>query len=166
MSPKCLQHAEQARSCDRKDRNRICKGSRATKTIRPMASRKNIPRIALLSLLLATAAAAQTPHGGTSETNSQDSERRLAGQIQTPNRPASPLFKGSQGKQRTEIHFDPATRTVTIKLFVQDPNGYFIPNLRRQNFVVYENGIQQQNTSVEVEHARATLAARGASLGT
>ncbi len=157
MSPKCLQDAEQARSCERKDGSRICKGSRATKTIRPMASRKNIPRIALLSLLLATAAAAQTPHGGTSETNSQDSEKRPARQTQTPNRPASPLFKGSPGKQRTEIHFDPAPRTVTIKLLVQDPNGYFIPNLRRQNFAVYENGIQQQDTTIEVEHARASL---------
>ena len=157
MSPKCLQHAEQSRSCERKDENRICKGPRATKTIRPMASRKNIPGIVLLSLLLATVAAAQTPRGGTSETNSQDSERRSAGQIQTPNRPASPLFKGSEGKQRTEIHFDPATRTVTIKLLVQDPNGYFIPNLGRQNFAVYENGIRQQNTTIEVEHARASL---------
>src|SRR5580658_6796603 len=63
MSPKCLQHAEQPRSCERKDANRVCKGPRAMKTIRPMASRKNIPRIALLSLLLATAAAAQSPRG-------------------------------------------------------------------------------------------------------
>jgi Ca-activated chloride channel homolog len=157
MSPQCLQHAEQSRSCERKDENSICKVPRATKTIRPMASRKNIPGIALLCLLLATAAAAQSPRGGTSETNSQDSERPSVGQIQTPNRPASPLFKSSQGKQRTEIHFDPATRTVTIKLLVQDPDGYFIPNIHRQNFVVYENGIQQQNTTVEVEHARASL---------
>ena len=124
MSP---QHAEQSRNCEQKNENRNRKGPRATKTMRPMGSRKNIPGIALLFLLLATAAAAQSPRGGASETNSQDSEKRSAGQIQTPNRPASPLFKGSQGKQRTEIHFDPATRTVTIKLLVQDPNGYFIP---------------------------------------
>ena len=157
MSPKYLQHAEQPRSCERKDGNRICKGPRATKTIRPVSSRKNIPEIALLFLLLATAAAAQTPRRGISETNSQNSESRSAGQIQPPNRPASPLFKGSQGKQRTEIYFDPATRTVTIELLVQDPNGYFIPNLRRQNFAVYENGIQKQNTTIEVEHAPASL---------
>ena len=157
MSPKYLPHAEQPCSCERKDGNRICKGPHATKTIRPVSSRKNIPEIALLFLLLATAAAAQTPRGGISETNSQNSESRSAGQIQTPNRPASPLFKGSQGKQRTEIHFDPATRTVTIELLVQDPNGFFIPNLRRQNFAVYENGIQQQNTTIEVEHAPASL---------
>jgi hypothetical protein len=47
-----------------------------------------------------------------------------------PWRPTS-LFEGKEGKQKTEIHFDPATRMVTVKLLVQDPNGYFIPNIRR-----------------------------------
>jgi hypothetical protein len=46
---------------------------------------------------------------------------------------------------------------VTIKLLVQDPNGYFIRNIRRDNFVVYENGIRQQNATVEVEHATVSL---------
>jgi VWFA-related protein len=77
--------------------------------------------------------------------------------VRVPSRPATPLFKGKSGKQKTEIHFDPATKTVTIKLVVQDPNGYFIPNIRREDFVVYENGVRQQNTSVEVEHAPASL---------
>jgi hypothetical protein len=46
---------------------------------------------------------------------------------------------------------------VTIKLLVQDPNGYFIANIRRDNFVVYENGIRQQNATVEVEYAPVSL---------
>jgi hypothetical protein len=46
---------------------------------------------------------------------------------------------------------------VTIKMLVQDRNGYFIPNLRRDNFVVYENGVRQQNANVEIEHAPASL---------
>lgn len=78
-------------------------------------------------------------------------------QIQVPNRPSTPLFQGEQGKQKTEIYFDPATQIVTIKMLVQDPNGYFIPNVRRDNFVVYENGLRQQNATVEVEHAPVSI---------
>jgi Ca-activated chloride channel family protein len=81
-----------------------------------------------------------------------------AGPIRIPDRSSTPLFKGEQGQQRTEIHFDPATRMVTMKLLVQDPNGYFIPNLRRDNFAVYENGVRQNNATVEVEHAPVSLA--------
>ena len=81
----------------------------------------------------------------------------VAGQIGVPNRASAPLFKGEQGKQRTEIHFDPATGRVTIKLLVQDPNGYFIPNIRRENFVVYEDGVRQTNATVDIEHAAVSL---------
>ncbi len=77
-------------------------------------------------------------------------------QVLIPNRPAA-LFNGEQGKQRTEIHFDPATSAVTMKLLVQDPAGYFIPDLHRDNFAVYENGVRQQNATVEIEHAPITL---------
>ena len=83
--------------------------------------------------------------------------RPTAGQIHIPNRPA-PLFQGQQGKQRTEIRYDPATGFVTLKLLVQDPNGYFIPNIRRDNFVVYENGVRQNIAMVEIEHAAVSLA--------
>lgn len=76
-----------------------------------------------------------------------------AAKVQVPNRPSSSLFQGTQGRQRTEIHLDPSTGIVTIKMLVQDPNGYFIPNIRRENFAVYENGARQQNTTVEIEHA-------------
>jgi hypothetical protein len=49
--------------------------------------------------------------------------------IHVPNRPATSLFRGAQGAQPTEVQFDPDTRTVTIKVRVQDSNGYFIPNI-------------------------------------
>ncbi len=80
------------------------------------------------------------------------------GQIRIPDRPPNSLFIGQQGKQRTEIHFDPATGVVTLKLLVQDLNGYFIPNLRRDNFVIYENNVRQNNATVEIEHAPVSLA--------
>jgi VWFA-related protein len=73
--------------------------------------------------------------------------------IHVPNRPAKPLFAGEQGRQRTEIHYDPQTGLVRVSLVVQDSNGYFIPDIRRANFAVYENGVRQQNATVEIEHA-------------
>jgi hypothetical protein len=79
------------------------------------------------------------------------------GQIQMPDRRSNSLFVGQQGKQRTEIHFDLATNVVTLKLLVQDVNGYFIPNVRRDNFVVYENDVGQTNATVEIEHAPVLL---------
>ncbi len=79
------------------------------------------------------------------------------GQVQVPNRPAAPLFEGAQGKQRTEIHYDASSGMVTVKMLVQDPNGYFIPNIRRENFAVYENGVRQHNATVEIEHAPVTM---------
>jgi Ca-activated chloride channel family protein len=80
------------------------------------------------------------------------------GKVRIPNRASGSLFKGEQGKQRTEIHYDPATGLVTMKLLVQDPSGYFIPNIRRENLVVYENGVRQSNAAVEIEHAPVSLA--------
>jgi len=90
-------------------------------------------------------------------TNKGDTSAESAGQVHIPTRSAITLFKGQQGKQKTEIHFDPATGTVTIKLLVQDQNGYFIPNIRRENFVIYENGVPQKYTTVEIEHAAVSL---------
>lgn len=76
--------------------------------------------------------------------------------LQIPARPAA-LFSGEQGQQQTEVHFDPATNEVTMKLLVQDPAGYFIPALHRDNFAIFEDGVRQHNATVEVEHAPITL---------
>jgi VWFA-related protein len=81
----------------------------------------------------------------------------LPAQIHVPNRPSTPLFQGEQGRQKTEIHFDPATGFVTVKMLVQDPNGYFIPNIRRENFAVYEDGVRQQDATVAIEHAAVSV---------
>jgi Ca-activated chloride channel homolog len=80
-----------------------------------------------------------------------------AGQIEVPTRPANPLFKSEQANQKTETHFDPASGVVTLKTVIQDPRGYFVPNIRRENFVVYEDGVRQDAT-VEIEHAPVSLA--------
>jgi Ca-activated chloride channel family protein len=78
--------------------------------------------------------------------------------LRIPNRPAEPLFKGRQGKQKPELQFDSSTGTVGLKVLVQDSNGYFIPDIRRDNFAVYENGVRQHNLNVEVERAPASVA--------
>ena len=98
------------------------------------------------SSILMQCASAQAPNDSAPQT-----------QLQVPNRPSTALFQGAQGKQRTEIHFDPTTQVVTIKMLVQDPRGYFIPNIRRENFAVYEDGVRQENASVEIEHAAISL---------
>jgi len=78
--------------------------------------------------------------------------------LNIPDRAPASLFHGQQGKQRTEIHFDPATGTVTVKLLVQDANGYFIPGIRRENFAVYVDGVRQNDAAAEIEHAPVNLA--------
>jgi Ca-activated chloride channel family protein len=78
--------------------------------------------------------------------------------VSVPSRPGGRLYSGEQGAQASEITFVPKTRTVTAKFHVEDPNGYFLPNLRPENFAVYEDGVRQKNVSVEVEHAPVTVA--------
>ncbi|HLI29888.1 MAG TPA: VWA domain-containing protein [Terriglobia bacterium] len=69
-----------------------------------------------------------------------------------------PLFRGKPGNLHSKVTFEPSSRRVTIEFVVQDPNGYFIPDIHPQNFTVYENGVQQQITSVEIQHASVTVA--------
>ena len=125
-------------------------------------SRKCISKVAeLLALaLLGTSASGQGSDANVvkSKTGMRSLRSQRAGEIEVPNRPASSLFQGEQGKQKSEIHYDQTTGIVTIKMVVQDPNGYFIPNIRRDNFAVYENNVRQPNATVEIDHAPVTLA--------
>jgi hypothetical protein len=125
-----------------------------TRPVRDKATLKVAIILALL-LLRAQAVSQETPVSKAGKPNPQATAPR---EIQIPNRSPMPLFKGKQGKQKTEINYDPTTRMVTLKLLVQDPSGYFVPNIRRDNFVVYENGVRQQIVTAEVEHAPVTLA--------
>jgi len=93
--------------------------------------------------------------------NQQASASRKPGyesQVTVPRRPTTPLHMGDLGKQGSEIEFTPSSRTVTLKLMVEDRNGYFVPNIRRENFAVYEDGVLQKNATVEIEHAPVTVA--------
>lgn len=92
------------------------------------------------------------------ESQSGDRQSGQESQVTVPNRSAGPLYKGEQGTQKSDVMFAPLNRTVTIKFQVQDPNGYFLPNIRRDNFAVYEDGVRQRDISVDVEHAPITVA--------
>jgi Ca-activated chloride channel family protein len=118
---------------------------------------RSVIAVGLLGLLL-LAFPLQAQSGNAHNASTRSSAASTEAQVRIPIRPQAPLFEGQQGKQKTEIHFDPATGIVTLKLLVQDPNGNFIPNIGRGSFVVYENGVRQQNASVEIEHAPVSLA--------
>jgi len=117
--------------------------------------------VLFLGIAIARAGAQQQiPVNGTKEAlaASSSAPRIQRDRLQVPNRPSAALYQGEQGGQKTEVRFDPATKMVTIKMLVQDPNGYFIPNVRRDNFAVYEDGVRQHNATVDVEHAPVSLA--------
>jgi VWFA-related protein len=107
-----------------------------------------------LFLLSFLAANGQGPNGGSQENSHRQSTGD--GTVHVPNRPQYPLFKGRQGKQKSEIRYDPATGAVTIRLVIQDASGYFIPDIRPENFAVYENNIPQK-VDVNIEHAQVWL---------
>jgi hypothetical protein len=44
---------------------------------------------------------------------------------------------------RTEFEFDPASERASISFPVQDTEGNYIPDARRNSFVVYEDGVRQ-----------------------
>ncbi len=72
--------------------------------------------------------------------------------------PPDMIAPGQAVAPKPEIHFDAASGIVTVKLMVEDPSGRFIPNIRRENFAVYEDGVRQPNPEIEVEHAPVSLA--------
>jgi len=119
---------------------------------------KTTTRLSLASLLMFSLIAAAWS-GRLPQENKTPAQRPADdSQVTVPNRPGTPLFKGEQGTPRPEIQFAPLTRMVTMKLQVEDPNGYFLPNLRRENFAVYEDGVRQKTVSVEVEHSPVSVA--------
>ena len=107
--------------------------------------------LVLVSATWGRSPSAQEPKGSTQQPTP-------GSQVTVPSRPSAPIFTGKQGSQRSEVEFNPASRTVTLKLQVEDPNGYFLPNIRRENFAVYEDGVRQKNVTVDVEHSPVTVA--------
>jgi VWFA-related protein len=126
-------------------------------TVREKQHLKLAAALLTLVALLDAQTAGQSPPVQASNSSRPMLESK-GSQVSIPSRSSTPLFKNKQDRQKTEISFNLVTRMVTIKMLAQDRNGYFIPNLRRDNFVVYENGVRQQNANVEIEHASVSLA--------
>jgi VWFA-related protein len=118
---------------------------------------KEHPAYFAVCALLTSFALAQGEAVKTEQDGHVSADSAARAQIHVPNRPTAPLFQGEQERQKTEIYFDPTTQIVTIKMLVQDSKGCFIPNIRRENFAVYENGVRQQNATVEIEHAAVSV---------
>jgi VWFA-related protein len=118
--------------------------------MRKVFTKAHIARLAVAAVLGSLADGAANNVRAAAEPSS-------SAQVHVPNRPSKSLFQGEQGPQGMAIHFDPRTSRVTLELSVQDAHGYFIPNIRRENFAVYENGIRQHSVTVEVEHAAVTF---------
>jgi hypothetical protein len=66
------------------------------------------------------------------------------------------LLIGHVEAQTLPTGSDPANHVVTAKLLVQDPQGYFIRNIRRDNFAVYEEGVLWRYGDTVEELARFT----------
>ncbi len=108
-----------------------------------------LPCVASAMLLIGYVQAQTLPTGSSTSSES--------GQVRVPDRPSTAPFKGQPSVQKTDIFFDTTNQVVTVKLLVQDPQGYFIPNIRRDNFAIYEEGVRQNDASVEVEHIPVSL---------
>jgi Ca-activated chloride channel family protein len=117
-----------------------------------MKGRTHLSLASSFILVLGSTVWGQTP------SSQEPKASALRCEVTVPNGPSAPLFTREQGPQRSAIEFGPTSRTVTIKLQVEDPNGYFLPNIRRENFVVYEDGVRQENVTVEVEHSPVSVA--------
>jgi hypothetical protein len=79
-------------------------------------------------------------------------------QVTIPRRPAKSIFESEPGKLHAlQVAFDPQTQLVKLTLLVEDPEGYFIPNLRRENFAVFEDGVLQKNATVDIDHAAVSM---------
>ena len=121
-----------------------------------MKGKTHLSMVSSFILIFVSSVYGQSP--SSQETKASAARSTSGSQITVPSRPSSPLFTGEQGSQQSEIEFAPASRTVTIKLQVEDPNGYFLPNIHRENFAVYEDGVRQKNVDVEVEHSPVSVA--------
>jgi len=123
-----------------------------------MTGRSQITTVLVLTSVLFFCASSRSLSSQQPDDADKHKQSREKPPLTVPNRPASSLYSGEQGEQRSEIKFAPSTRIVTAKVHVEDPNDYFLPNLRRENFAVYEDGVRQKNVTVEIERSPATIA--------
>src|SRR5260370_12919597 len=123
------------------------------KIVQRLAIAVRLPLSFLLILVFAAPLTGLPPQQPTEATQ----QAKEPSPLTVPSRPPAPLYTGEQGAQSSEITFVPLSRTVTAKFHVEDPNGYFLPNLRRETFAVYEDGVRQTNATLEFEPPPVSL---------
>src|SRR5437879_3731955 len=117
---------------------------------------------ASLLILIIIASCASIPFVWGASQAQQTGERAAhqttgASHVTIPGSQTMQLCRNESSKQGSD-KFSPANRTVTLNLTVEDPNGSFMPTIRRENVAVYEDGIRQKDITVAVEHAPVTVA--------
>src|SRR5689334_23772575 len=100
-----------------------------------------------LIIPIALLCAALQPHAALSrEVNGQDPRPALSeptnGEADTAAHAKHADDQNNGKREETELHFDPATQTVTIRMRVHGAGGTFVPDIRPDDFVVYENGVR------------------------
>lgn len=123
-----------------------------------MTGRSQITTVLAWTAVLVLVFCASSLGQSSQQSENTDKQSHEKFQVTVPNKPANSLHAGEQGEQRSEITFTPSTRIVTAKVHVEDPNGYFLPNLRPEHFAVYEDGVRQKNVNVQIERSPATMA--------
>src|SRR5690242_13305842 len=84
----------------------------------------------------------------------------LLGQEPTPAKPAAPPAAQEAkpaGKQQGPAPIRIVTNTVIVPVTVKDHNGNLVPDLRRDEFRVFEDNIEQQITNLSVETVPLSL---------
>lgn len=71
--------------------------------------------------------------------------------------PISPASRDAMLARATQIHYDPATRLVTLLVPPQDAAGRIPTPLHPEDVFVYENGHRQSPVDVRVQHAAITV---------
>src|ERR1700680_4314600 len=116
------QYYERASAIQRKGEGNRLNGAGGKKELKKMTIRLTVANLLLLVLALPVVRSRNLQPQGQSASPQQSEQES---QVTVPSRPATPPYKGPQGTQRSETEFTPLSRTVTIKLHVEDPSGYF-----------------------------------------
>lgn len=72
---------------------------------------------------------------------------------------APPSVRPTATYRSPELRFDPSTAKVTLKVPLVDQSGSVLPDVRRDQFSVVENGVPVSDVRVDIEHAHVTVAA-------
>lgn len=107
----------------------------------PRTSRIGSAVAILATLSLLAAAAAASPRGS----------------FNSASMPIVTVRASASALQSADVQYDPRTREVTIKTSLLDTPKEAVTEIRRNSFIVYENGVRQHNVNVSIEHRPVSI---------